>query len=74
MTYDERVAAFKARILPAAWSAVTFDRIYGIPAENTSATVVLYNKELFAKYKLDVPKTVPLASSSRAASISGSFR
>lgn len=56
--YLSKNAAFKARILPAAWSAVTFDnRIYGIPAENTSAAVVLYNKELFAKYNLTPPKT-----------------
>lgn len=56
--YLNRNAAFKNRLLPAAWSPVTFNnRIYGIPAENAAVAVVLYNKDLFAKYNLQPPKT-----------------
>ncbi|SMB78928.1 extracellular solute-binding protein [Deinococcus hopiensis] len=56
--YLNKNAAFKNRILPAAWSSVTFgNKIYGVPAENTAVAVVLYNRELFAKYGLKPPKT-----------------
>lgn len=56
--YLNRNAAFKNRLLPAAWSSVTFgNKIYGVPAENTAVAVVLYNRELFAKYGLKPPKT-----------------
>lgn len=58
--YLAKNAAFRNRILPAAWSPVTFDgKTYGVPAENTAVAVVLYNKALFAKYKLQPPKTWP---------------
>jgi len=56
--YLKKNAAFKNRLLPAAWSSVTFgNKIYGVPAENTAVAVVLYNRELFAKYGLKPPKT-----------------
>ncbi|KQR31042.1 extracellular solute-binding protein [Deinococcus sp. Leaf326] len=52
--------AFYTRFQPASWSAVTFDKqIYGIPGENTGIAVVIYNKALFAKYKLTPPRTWP---------------
>ncbi|WP_034389007.1 extracellular solute-binding protein [Deinococcus sp. YIM 77859] len=56
--YLDKNAAFKNRLLPASWSPVTFNkRIYGIPAENTAVAVILYNKELFARYGLKPPRT-----------------
>jgi raffinose/stachyose/melibiose transport system substrate-binding protein len=33
-------------------------RIYGVPVENTAISGVWYNKDLFAKYNLAVPKTI----------------
>ncbi len=56
--YLAKNPSFKNRFLPASWSSVTFgNKIYGIPAENSSVAVVLYNKALFAKYNLKTPKT-----------------
>lgn len=46
------------RFVPASLSIVSFDKkIYGVPVENTSVAVVFYNKQLFDKFKLSVPKT-----------------
>jgi raffinose/stachyose/melibiose transport system substrate-binding protein len=33
-------------------------RIYGVPVENTAISGVWYNKDLFARYNLTVPKTI----------------
>jgi raffinose/stachyose/melibiose transport system substrate-binding protein len=46
------------RFIPASLSSVSFDKkIYGVPVENVSVAVVYYNKQLFDKFKLSVPKT-----------------
>ncbi|GGR28302.1 extracellular solute-binding protein [Deinococcus ruber] len=56
--YLQKDQTFYKRFVPAAWSAVTFDKkTYGIPAENTGIAVMLYNKALFAQYHLSPPKT-----------------
>lgn len=58
--YLEKDPAMRERFLPTAWRAVSHEgKIYGIPAENTTAAVIFYNKELFAKYQLMPPKTWP---------------
>ena len=39
-------------------SSVTVDNaVYGVPAASTQAGAILYNKELYEKYKLEIPKT-----------------
>ena len=56
--YLAKDAAYRDRFASAGFSTVTFDnKVYGIPAENTVAAVVFYNKEIFAKEKLETPKT-----------------
>ncbi|MDN7183044.1 extracellular solute-binding protein [Caballeronia sp. SEWSISQ10-4 2] len=56
--YLQQNAAFQNRFLATAWPAATFDnKVWAIPAENTSVAVVFYNKEIFEKYKLTPPKT-----------------
>lgn len=58
--YLTKEAAFKDRFLPAAFDATTIQgKIYGLPGENTSAAVIYYNTELFAKNGLTPPKTWP---------------
>ena len=58
--YLAKDAAFKDRFEPAAFDATTFQgKNYGLPGENTSAAVVYYNTELFAKHGLTPPKTWP---------------
>lgn len=58
--YLAKDAAFKDRFLPTAFSATTIDgKNYGLPGENTAATVIYYNTELFAKAGLAPPKTWP---------------
>lgn len=53
-------AAFKDRFSPAAFDATTFEgKTYGLPGENTSAAVIYYNTEIFAKNGLTPPKTWP---------------
>ena len=55
--YLKKDAAFKNRFVPASFSAVTFgNKVYGIPSENTSVAVVLYNKALFKQYNRRRPK------------------
>ena len=57
-SYLAKDAAYRDRFASAGFSTVTFDgKIYGIPAENTVASVVFYNKEIFAKENLTPPKT-----------------
>jgi len=57
-SYLAKDAAYRDRFATAGFSTVTFDgKVYGIPAENTVAAVIFYNKEIFAKEKLETPKT-----------------
>jgi raffinose/stachyose/melibiose transport system substrate-binding protein len=56
--YLERAPAYRDRFLPASWKAVTFDgKTYGVAAENASAAVIFYNKDLFSQYGLTPPQT-----------------
>lgn len=56
--YLQKDAAFKNRFVRASFSAVTFgNKVYGIPAENTSVAVIFYNKALFKQYNQTPPKT-----------------
>ncbi|GAB7126194.1 extracellular solute-binding protein [Silvimonas sp. JCM 19000] len=55
--YLAKDPAYKDRFVPTGFNAVTIDgKIYGVPAENTTAAVIIYNKEIFAKYKLEPPQ------------------
>lgn len=52
--------AWKSRFLPFVWSEVTFGgKIYGIPYTGSTPAFMFYNKAIFAKYGLSVPKTWP---------------
>ncbi|HTJ95810.1 MAG TPA: extracellular solute-binding protein [Pararobbsia sp.] len=56
--YLDKNPQFKNKFLPQSWQNVTFDnKIYGVAADNTSIATIFYNKELFAKYNLQPPKT-----------------
>ncbi|MEY1587517.1 extracellular solute-binding protein [Burkholderia sp. Bmkn7] len=56
--YLQKDPAYRDRFLPASWKAVTYDgKIYGVPAENTAAAVIFYNKDLFRQYNLAPPAT-----------------
>lgn len=58
--YLAKDAAFKDRFIPTAFDATTIQgKVYGLPGENTAATVVYYNTEVFAKAGLTPPKTWP---------------
>ncbi|WP_395350920.1 extracellular solute-binding protein [Variovorax sp. UC122_21] len=58
--YLARDEAFRARFLPRAFDATTFDgKVYGLPGEETSAAVVFYNAELFRRHGLKPPRTWP---------------
>lgn len=49
---------YRDYFLEPAVSMVTFgDRIWGVPVENVSVAVILYNKELFERYRIEVPET-----------------
>jgi raffinose/stachyose/melibiose transport system substrate-binding protein len=49
---------YKDRFPSAAFDSITFDgKIYGVPVENTSIAVVIYNKAIFQKYNLKPPAT-----------------
>lgn len=49
---------YKDRFMDAAINQATYkDKIWGVPVENTSVAMFFYNKDLFAKYNLQVPKT-----------------
>lgn len=50
---------YKSRFMDAAISQVTYkDKLWAVPVENTAVAMMFYNKELFAKYNLQVPKTI----------------
>ncbi|MDR0909327.1 MAG: extracellular solute-binding protein [Spirochaetaceae bacterium] len=50
----------KGKYLDAAISQVTYkDKIWGVPIENVAIALIYYNKDLFAKYGIAVPKTLP---------------
>ncbi|KPC49573.1 extracellular solute-binding protein [Amantichitinum ursilacus] len=56
--YLAKDPAYKDRFVSTGFNAVTIDgKIYGVPAENTTAAVIIYNKDLFARYKLSPPQT-----------------
>jgi raffinose/stachyose/melibiose transport system substrate-binding protein len=49
---------YKDRFMDAAISNVTFDdKIWAVPIENVSLALVLYDKDLFAKYNIQPPTT-----------------
>lgn len=50
---------YKSRFMDAAISQVTYkDKLWAVPVENTSVAMMFYNKDIFAKYNLQVPKTI----------------
>ncbi|WP_069802000.1 substrate-binding domain-containing protein [Thermogemmatispora onikobensis] len=50
--------AWRDRFLPSSLGAATFNNhIYGIPNDGVQPVVFLYNKDIFAKYKLSIPQT-----------------
>ncbi len=50
---------YKSRFMDGAISQVTYkDKLWAVPVENTSVAMMFYNKDLFAKYNLQVPKTI----------------
>ncbi len=50
---------YKNRFMDAAVNQATYkDKIWAVPVENTSVAMFFYNKDLFAKYNLQVPKTL----------------
>src|SRR5438105_449655 len=52
--------SWRSRYLPVVMKPVTFGgHIYGVPYENTQPEVIIYNKAIFARYHLSVPKTWP---------------
>ncbi|CAB3747424.1 extracellular solute-binding protein [Paraburkholderia solisilvae] len=58
--YLQKDAAYRDRFLPSSWKAVTFDgKTYGVAAENASAAVIFYNKDIFQQYGLTPPATWP---------------
>jgi raffinose/stachyose/melibiose transport system substrate-binding protein len=49
---------YKDRFLDASFTQITVGgRIYGVPVENTSLAVILYNKAIFQQLRLDAPRT-----------------
>lgn len=56
--YLQKDPAYRNRFMPTSWHAVTFgDKTYGVAAENASAAVIFYNKDLFKQYNLTPPQT-----------------
>ncbi len=50
---------YKERFMDAGINQATYkDKIWGVPVENTAVAMFFYNKDLFAKYNLQVPKTI----------------
>ncbi|ACL75490.1 extracellular solute-binding protein [Ruminiclostridium cellulolyticum] len=50
---------YKGRFMDASINQATYkDKIWGVPVENTAVAMFFYNKDLFAKYNLQVPKTI----------------
>lgn len=53
----ESDAEWKGRFIPGVYNSLSFDgKVYGLPTTQTVG-VVFYNKEIFQKYNLSVPKT-----------------
>lgn len=49
---------YKDRFMDGAINQATYkDKLWAVPVENTAVAMFFYNKELFAKYNLQVPKT-----------------
>lgn len=49
---------YRDRFLDAAFTQITVDgRIYGVPVENTSLAVVLFNRALFNQWTIAIPRT-----------------
>lgn len=58
--YLAKDAAFRDRFVPTSFDTTKVDgKVYGIPGEDTTLAVVHYNKEMFAKFGLQPPKTWP---------------
>jgi raffinose/stachyose/melibiose transport system substrate-binding protein len=50
---------FKSKFLDAAIAQVTYDgKLWGVPMSNVSVCTMFYNKEIFARYNLQVPTTI----------------
>lgn len=50
---------YKNKFMDAAINQATYkDKIWAVPVENVAVAMVFYNKDIFAKYNLQVPKTV----------------
>ena len=50
---------YKSKFLDAAIAQVTYQgKIWGVPMQNVSVCTVFYNKDIFAKYNLQVPTTI----------------
>lgn len=50
---------YKDRFMPAAINQATYkDKIWAVPVENVAVAMFFYNKDMFAKYSLQVPKTI----------------
>ncbi|MDR0657118.1 MAG: extracellular solute-binding protein [Treponema sp.] len=51
---------YKAKFLDAAIAQATWqNKIWGVPIQNVSVCTVFYNKEIFARYNIKVPATLP---------------
>lgn len=49
---------YKDHFMDAAVNQVTYkDKLWAVPVENTAVAMIFYNKDLFAKYNLQVPTT-----------------
>lgn len=49
---------YKSRFMDAAIAQATYkDKIWAVPVENVSVALFFYNKDIFAKYGIQVPKT-----------------
>ena len=52
--------SWRNRYLPVVMKPVTFNgHVYGVPYENTQPEGIIYNKAIFARYHLGVPRTWP---------------
>jgi raffinose/stachyose/melibiose transport system substrate-binding protein len=50
---------FKGKFLDAAIAQVTYEgKLWGVPMSNVSVCTMFYNKEIFARYNLQVPGTI----------------
>jgi len=56
--YLQKDPGYHDRFLNTSWNAVTYDnKVYGVAAENASAAVIFYNKDIFKQYNLTPPRT-----------------